>query len=56
MNINIKIFIYNSLPYRLLTFITGYKNWAKAKFQAPSPHYIKQAYLIRNSFPNATWI
>ncbi len=56
MNKNIKIFIRNSSPYRLLTLLLGYKNWAKLNFQAPSPHYIKQACLIRNSFPNATWI
>ena len=56
MNKNIKIFVRNSFPFRLLTLLREYKNWAKSNFQAPSPHYIKQACLIRNSFPNATWI
>jgi hypothetical protein len=56
MNKNIKIFIRNSFPNRLRTLIREYRNWAKVNFQAPSPHYIKQACLIRNSFPNATWI
>lgn len=33
-----------------------YGEWAKRGFSAPSPHFIKQACLIRNSFPNATWV
>jgi len=36
--------------------LRSYRNWAKLKFQAPSPHYIKQACLLRNSVPNATWV
>jgi len=36
--------------------LRSYINWSKLKFQAPSPHYIKQACLLRNSVPNATWV
>jgi hypothetical protein len=52
----LKTFIRNSYPYRILSLLRDYKAWAGRRFYAPSPHFIKQACLIRNSFPNATWV
>jgi len=52
----IKAHIRNSFFYRLFFLFTGYISWAKNRFSAPSPHFIKQACIIRNSIPNATWI
>jgi hypothetical protein len=59
VNKYIKKFLSNIFLYRLRTLLReykSYKNWEKINFQAPSPHYIKQACLIRNGFPGATWI
>lgn len=46
----------NTAPYRLLTLIRGYLQWGGRQYAAPSPHAIKQACLLRNSFPDATWV
>jgi hypothetical protein len=51
-----KAFIRNSYLYRILGMIRGSINWSRCKYAAPSPHFIKLACLIRNSFPNATWV
>ncbi len=45
-----------SYPYRLLSLVRGYLQWAKRQFASPSPHFIKQACLLRNGIPSATWI
>ena len=36
--------------------VKGLIYWRARKFNSPSPHFIKQACVIRNGFPNATWI
>src|SRR5262245_1784347 len=51
-----QMMIRNSYPYRILSLLRGYIDWGKRQFAAPSPHFIKQACLVRNSFPNATWV
>lgn len=51
-----KTFLRNSYPYRIFSLVRAYSSWAKVAFSAPSPHFIKQACLIRNSFPNAIWV
>ena len=33
-----------------------YTDWAQRNFSAPSPHFIKQAVLLRNGLDHATWI
>lgn len=51
-----KTYLRSSHPYRAFKLLCDYVNWEKRKFAAPSPHHIKQACLIRNGIPNATWI
>jgi hypothetical protein len=51
-----KTLIRNSTAYKLLSEIRNLINWNNRKYAAPSPHFIKQACLIRNSIPNATWV
>lgn len=51
-----KTLVLNSYPYRILSLRRDYKAWARRSFAAPSPHFIKQSCLIRNSYPNATWV
>jgi len=48
--------IRNSYPYRLTSLVRGYVQWGERQFAGPSPHFIKQACLVRNGFPNATWV
>lgn len=43
-------------PYRQLSQIRRYLEWASTGFGAPSPHHIKQACLVRNGSPEATWV
>jgi hypothetical protein len=52
----IKTFIRNSYPFRVFSLIRAFSAWGKVGFSAPSPHFIKQACLIRNSIPNSIWI
>ncbi len=33
-----------------------YEAWAARGFYAPSPHFIKQICLLRNGYPNGTWV
>ncbi|NMW22178.1 MAG: hypothetical protein HKK67_11225 [Chlorobiaceae bacterium] len=49
-------YLRNSYPYRFFKFLGDYAAWVTNKYSAPSPNFIKQACLIRNSIPNATWI
>jgi hypothetical protein len=51
-----KTFLRNSYPYRISSLLYAYLGWARIGFSAPSPHFIKQACIIRNSLPNATWV
>lgn len=48
--------IRKSYPYRVFTQLREYLKWTERKYYAPSPHFIKQACLIRNSYPKATWV
>jgi hypothetical protein len=48
--------IRNSYPYRVASLVRGYIEWGGRGFAAPSPHFIKQACLLRNGTPSATWI
>jgi hypothetical protein len=52
----VRTLIRNSNPYRLLSLVRSYRQWKRNQFAAPSPHYIKQACLIRNGIPDAVWI
>jgi hypothetical protein len=56
LNTNMRTSIRNSYPYRVLGLLRGYATWGRRRFAAPSPHFIKQACLIRNGAPNATWV
>ncbi len=51
-----KTSIRNSYPYRIFSLLRNYNEWANRGFAAPSPHFIKQSCLIRNSYPKATWV
>ncbi|MDA0237640.1 MAG: hypothetical protein O3B03_03905 [Proteobacteria bacterium] len=42
--------------YRFLTGLRDFAGWVKRGYAAPSPHFIKQACLLRNGFSDATWI
>ncbi len=42
--------------YRLFSGIRDCLRWARRGYAAPSPHFIKQACLLRNGFPAATWV
>lgn len=51
-----KKFIVNSNSYRFFKLFLDSVGWCEKAFSAPSPHFIKQACLIRNGIPNATWV
>lgn len=51
-----KTYIRNSRAYRIYSFLRSFVSWSTQNFPAPSPHFIKQACLIRNGIPNATWV
>ncbi|MBM0106166.1 hypothetical protein JM946_15635 [Steroidobacter sp. S1-65] len=42
--------------YRIRNRLVSYSDWRRRGYAAPSPHHIKQACVIRNGFPNATWV
>ena len=46
----------NNSMYRLISSIRDCLQWAGRDYAAPSPHFIKQACLLRNGFPEATWV
>jgi hypothetical protein len=46
----------NNPVYHLLSGIRDCLQWHKRSYAAPSPHFIKQACLLRNGFPAATWV
>ena len=52
----IKTYIRNSYLFRLVYLLRDFKIWADRGFQSPSPHFIKQACLIRNGWPGAIWV
>ena len=41
---------------KLLRDIRDCLDWRELSFAAPSPHFIKQACLLRNGLPAATWV
>lgn len=41
---------------RMFSAWRDYANWKQRQYAAPSPHHIKQACLLRNGLPNATWV
>lgn len=45
-----------STPYRLAAFLVNGLRWSRRAFESPSPHYVKQACLLRNGDPSAVWI
>lgn len=45
-----------SLPFRLAALLRDYVRWGRRRFAAPSPHFIKQACLIRNGIPGGVWV
>jgi hypothetical protein len=46
----------NNPVYRFFSGIRDCRQWARRGYAAPSPHFIKQACLLRNGFPAATWV
>ena len=46
----------NSHLRRILNLYLEHKGWRAKQYAAPSPHFVKQAVLLRNAFQNATWI
>lgn len=46
----------NNSIYRLFSAIRDCLQWAGRGYAAPSPHFIKQACLLANGFPAATWV
>ena len=53
---NFKVIVRNSYPYRILRLWQGFLAWGNRAYAAPSPHFIKQTVLLRNAFPNSTWV
>lgn len=51
-----KSMIRNSPVYRTFSAWRDCANWKQRQYAAPSPHHIKQACLLRNGLPNATWV
>jgi hypothetical protein len=51
-----KALIRDSYLYHIFDPIRGCIDWSRSKYAAPSPHFIKQACLLRNAYPNATWV
>jgi len=43
-------------PYRMLRSLRDYIDWQKRAYAAPSPPDVKQACLLRNGIPGATWV
>ena len=48
--------IRNSYAYYLLRNIRTFLQWRLCDFEAPSPHFIKRAVLLRNGLPESTGI
>jgi hypothetical protein len=46
----------NNSIYRFLNSLRECGDWVKRGYAAPSPHFIKQACLLRNGFSGATWV
>jgi len=54
-----KNFLYRSFLYllrKILPILGEFLTWQNRQFSAPSPHFIKQIVLLRNSLPNSVWI
>jgi len=56
MKIKLKSFVRNNSVYIALANTLAFAKWARKKYRAPSPHFIKQACLLRNGFENAIWV
>jgi hypothetical protein len=52
----VKAIIRSNPVYRFVELVRSYIQWWRRQFSAPSPHLIKQTCLVRNGFPEATWI
>ena len=48
--------IRNTYPFYLLRNIHSWIQWRRRRFEAPSPVSIKRTVLLRNGFPDSTWI
>lgn len=46
----------NHPVYRIFSGFRDCLQWSKRRYAAPSPHFIKQACLLRNGFQAATWV
>lgn len=46
----------SSAPHRFFTFLREMRRWKRRGYAAPSPHFIKQACLLRNGIVDATWV
>ncbi len=51
-----KRWLCSSYPYRLFNVGRSYVAWVNRSYSAPSPHFIKQAVVLRNALPHATWV
>jgi hypothetical protein len=64
MNSELKSLVKQSGAYRLLSTYRQFRawkggevgSWTGREFAAPSPHYIKQACILRNGMPEASWV
>ncbi len=41
---------------KFFIFLKEYATWPRRDFDAPSPHFVKQSRILKNSFPEGTWV
>jgi hypothetical protein len=46
----------NSNIYNNFKQFKELKSWGKRAYNSPSPHFIKQSCILRNSYKNSTWV
>lgn len=51
-----KSLIRTTYANRMRNYLRAYVGWHKRGYAAPSPHFIKQACLLRNGLVNGTWV
>lgn len=53
---NFKYSVRNSYPYRISRLWQEFIIWNNKNYASPSPHFIKQRVLLRNSIPGSIWV
>ena len=53
---NLKAYVRNSYPNRILRLWQGFIRWGKSGYASPSPHFVKQTVLLRNAIPSSIWV